>query len=202
MYAGILTIASALLAAAFTFACIRLSARLRLTAKPRTDRWHKSPTPNTGGVAIFLSCAAVYLLAARGQYPVVAAAAAGVALLGFLDDRIQLRPLVKFGGQSLAAVAVIASGVVFRVTGWEALDVVITFLWIAGVTNAFNLIDNMDGLCAGVTVIICGFRFWSALQTGDAAGAQFLAILGGVFVAGEFLARSFGRANPNRTSKP
>ena len=79
-------------------------------------------------------------------------------MLGFLDDRLQLQPLVKFLGQSLATVAVIWSGVVFHASGWKPLDLLLTFLWIAGITNAFNLIDNMDGLCAGVTIIICIFR--------------------------------------------
>jgi UDP-GlcNAc:undecaprenyl-phosphate GlcNAc-1-phosphate transferase len=129
-----------------------------------------------------LSSAILYLVVERGRHPVVAAAAAFVALLGFLDDRIQLRPLVKFAAQSIAVVAVIAAGVVLRPTGWEQLNILITFLWIAGITNAFNLIDNMDGLCAGVTIIICGFRFWLALQNGDPVGAQFMMILAGAFL--------------------
>ena len=178
---GLLAATAAALSAALTFLCIRVSARLSLNANPRADRWHKSPTPNTGGVAVFLSCAILYLVVARGRYPIVAAAAASMALLGFLDDRIQLRPIIKFGAQSIAVVAVIAAGVVFHPTGWEQLNLVITFLWIAGITNAFNLIDNMDGLCAGVTIIICGFRLWLALQNGDQVGAQFLAVLAGAF---------------------
>ena len=71
----------------------------------------------------------------------------------------------------LRVIVVIASGVVFRVTPWEWANLVLTFLWIAGITNAFNLIDNMDGLCAGVAVIICASRFVFAVQNGDPRGA-------------------------------
>jgi UDP-GlcNAc:undecaprenyl-phosphate GlcNAc-1-phosphate transferase len=110
---------------------------------------------------------------------VIAVCAGFVSLLGFLDDRVQLRPLGKFAGQSVAVIIVIASGVVFRVTPWEWANLIITFLWIAGITNAFNLIDNMDGLCAGVAAIICGSRFIFALHNHDEGGALLLAVLAG-----------------------
>jgi len=170
-----LAVIACLLAAAFTWLSIRVSLGLGLTAD-------KIPTPNTGGVAILSACAAVYLLGARGEHSVIVAAAAGVAALGFVDDRIRLRPLFKFLGQCLAALTVIASGAIFHATGSKPLNFVITLLWITGITNAFNLIDNMDGLCAGVTVIIAGFRFVSALQSGDEPGARLVAIVGGAFL--------------------
>jgi UDP-GlcNAc:undecaprenyl-phosphate GlcNAc-1-phosphate transferase len=180
--AGILAAATCLVSFVLTWLCIRLSARFRLAAGPRPDRWHTQPTPNTGGIAIFISCAIVCLTIGAGRYVGVIAAASSIALLGFIDDRVRLSPLAKFSGQSLAVVGVIASGVVFHATGSPPLNIVITFLWIAGITNAFNLIDNMDGLCAGVTIIICGFRFWSDAQIGDAAGAALVAILAGGFL--------------------
>ena len=176
-----LAVLACILSAILTALLIRFSVRLKLTAAPREDRWHKLPTPNTGGVAVFVSCALIYAIAARGQYGVIAATAAGMAVLGFLDDRIQLRPLVKFGCQSVAVVIVLASGVVFRATGWPPLDLALSFLWITGITNAINLIDNMDGLCAGVVIIIAVFRTWFAINTADAAGADLLMILAGAY---------------------
>ena len=170
-----------LLSAGLTFALIRLSRRLHLIAEPRPDRWHQTPTPNTGGVAVFLTCATFYALFAWKQHPAVAAAAAAIAGLGFLDDRLQLRPLTKFLAQSACVAVVIAQGVVFSATPWEPVNLALTFLWIAGLTNAFNLIDNMDGLCAGVTVIIAASRCWFALQSGDAGGALMFALLGAAF---------------------
>lgn len=172
-------LSAALLSSGLTYLLVRWSDRLRLVAQPRADRWHGKATPNTGGVAILIASACCYLFFASGQYLVIAVCGAFVSLLGFLDDRVQLRPLVKFSGQSVAVVVVIASGAVFRVTPWEWANLILTFLWIAGITNAFNLIDNMDGLCAGVAVIICGSRFVLALQKHDGDEALLMAILAG-----------------------
>lgn len=180
--AGTAAVAAGLLSALLTRLLIRFSLPLRLMAQPRGDRWHKQPTPNTGGIAILIAVATVYVAVLPSHYGQIVAAAVLVSLLGFLDDRIQLRPSIKFAGQSLAAVAVIASGVVFRATPWEPLNYALSFLWIVGITNAFNLIDNMDGLCAGVTVIISGFRCWFAVENGDAACALIMAVLGGSFL--------------------
>jgi UDP-GlcNAc:undecaprenyl-phosphate GlcNAc-1-phosphate transferase len=171
--------AAALLAGGLTWLLIRWSVPLGLVAQPRADRWHGKATPNTGGLAIVIASASCYLFFASGRYAVIAACAGFVALLGFIDDRVQLRPRVKFAGQAVAVVAAMAGGVVFHVTPWAWIDLMLTFLWIAGITNAFNLIDNMDGLCAGVAVIICASRFVLALENHDGGGALLLAILAG-----------------------
>jgi UDP-GlcNAc:undecaprenyl-phosphate GlcNAc-1-phosphate transferase len=172
-------LSAALLSSGLTYLLVQWSVRLRLVAQPRADRWHGKATPNTGGFAILVASAFCYCYFSSGHYPVIAICGAFVSLLGFLDDRVQLRPALKFAGQSVAVVVVIASGVVFRATPWEWANLVVTFLWIAGITNAFNLIDNMDGLCAGVAVIICGSRFVLAIQNHDEGGALLLAILAG-----------------------
>src|ERR1039457_5893498 len=74
---------------------IRANTRLGLTAAPRADRWHAVPTPSSGGLAIFLSCAAAYWLACPGRYPRIALAVAALWIFGFLDDRLRLRPALK-----------------------------------------------------------------------------------------------------------
>ncbi len=172
-------VAAALLSSGLTWLFVHASLRLRLVAQPRSDRWHGKATPNTGGLAILVAFACCYLCFAPGQYRIVAICSGSVALFGFLDDRIQLRPLIKLAGQSLAAVVVISSGVTFRFTPWDGANVLLAFLWIIGITNAFNLIDNMDGLCAGVAVIICASRFTLALENDDSGGAMLLGILAG-----------------------
>lgn len=170
---------AALLSVGLTYLLVCWSVRLRLVAHPRADRWHGKATPNTGGLAILIASVCCYCFFASAQNRLIAICAVFVSLLGFLDDRVQLRPMVKFAGQSVAVTIVIASGVVFRVTPWDWANLILTFLWIAGITNAFNLIDNMDGLCAGVAVIICGSRFVLALQNYDDSGALLVAILAG-----------------------
>jgi UDP-GlcNAc:undecaprenyl-phosphate/decaprenyl-phosphate GlcNAc-1-phosphate transferase len=172
-------VAALLLSCGLSYLLVRWSVRPRLVAQPRADRWHGKPTPNTGGVAILIASVCCYCSFASSQYSTIAVCATFVSLLGFLDDRVQLRPLVKLAGQSVAVVVVIASGIVLPVTPWEWVNLAITFLWIVGITNAFNLIDNMDGLCAGVAVIICVSRLVFAVQNRDPGSALLLAIVAG-----------------------
>ncbi|MFR9255036.1 MAG: MraY family glycosyltransferase [Merdibacter sp.] len=81
---------------------------------------------------------------------------------GLIDDFVNLRPIYKFGFQVVAAIVLIASGVTldvirlpFGITiSMGVVSVIVTFLWIAGITNAVNLIDGLDGLCGGISVII------------------------------------------------
>src|ERR1039457_4866636 len=169
-----------LLSALLTRLQIRANTRLGLTAAPRADRWHAVPTPSSGGLAIFLSCAAAYWLACPGRYPRIALAVAALWVFGFLDDRLRLRPALKLAVQVAAAGFVVLGGVVFPVTPWFLPNVALSMFWIVMITNAFNLIDNMDGLCAGV-VIICLFRSWLLTSHGYRADADLWAILGAAF---------------------
>jgi UDP-GlcNAc:undecaprenyl-phosphate GlcNAc-1-phosphate transferase len=84
----------------------------------------------------------------------VLAGAIGMLLIGFWDDKFELRPAVKFSGQFLVALAVACAGV--RITLFVpsvCFSYAITILWILTVVNAFNFMDNMDGLCAGLGLI-------------------------------------------------
>ena len=74
-------------------------------------------------------------------------------LLGVFDDVRAVKPLAKLGGQMVIAAIVLWLMPPITVTGWIVLDRVLAFVWIVGVTNAFNLLDNMDGLAAGVAAI-------------------------------------------------
>jgi UDP-GlcNAc:undecaprenyl-phosphate/decaprenyl-phosphate GlcNAc-1-phosphate transferase len=88
------------------------------------------------------------------QLSAVLLGALGMAALGLWDDRKDLRPAVKFAGQLLIAVLTAAAGV--RITLFVpsvAFSVAVTVLWILTVTNAFNFMDNMNGLCTGLGAI-------------------------------------------------
>ena len=177
------TIATALTAAAGTYLLIWLSLRLRLMAEARVDRWHIIPTPNTGGIAIALSCvAAGVFLVSGATYRLILGTGVALAAFGAIDDRVQMRPLTKLAGQMAACALIISHGLIFRPTHLDAINLGVTFLWIIGITNAFNLIDNMDGLCAGVTIIIASFRLVAAIQAGDSDAAVTLAIVAGAFL--------------------
>ena len=140
-------------------------------ARPKQDRWHQQTTALMGGIAIYggigLSIGLVgdlgstwksLFLSSQGDplaaLPIVILAGATVLfLIGLTDDFINLKPQSKLIGQIAVASAVTFLG--FRLNWFASLtlDTVVTLIWIVGVTNAFNLLDNMDGLCAGVALV-------------------------------------------------
>jgi UDP-GlcNAc:undecaprenyl-phosphate GlcNAc-1-phosphate transferase len=139
-------------------------------ATPSDDRWHKKPTALMGGIAIFTAILGpliwlsdfdfVRLLVSGGETAVLPSLSAvillGVSmlfLLGLLDDFRNIKPQSKLIGQITAAAVV--TGLGYRLHWFESLtlDTMATLFWIIGITNAFNLIDNMDGLCTGIGLI-------------------------------------------------
>lgn len=165
------------LSAGVSFCLSRWSGRLHLMAQPRPDRWHLKPTPNTGGLGILLACACCgFLLLTRSDWT-IAICSASIAILGLVDDRLELRPLIKFAGQSIAAMVLIGSGVVVHLTPSRGTNLAFTYLWLVGITNAFNLIDNMDGLCAGVAIIAATSEAALALLQHDSGRAALLMVL-------------------------
>ncbi|MGC9349168.1 MAG: glycosyltransferase family 4 protein [Anaerolineae bacterium] len=156
-----------LLAAVGTPIARKIGLRLDAVDQPDASRKvHTVPTPRLGGIAIFLSTliAAFLLRGAFNELSGILVGATLVSFLGFWDDRFSLSAGVKLVGQMFAVGLLILSGV--RVTAMPAdwLDIFVTFLWVVGITNALNLLDNMDGLSAGIAAIasahfaiMCGF---------------------------------------------
>jgi UDP-GlcNAc:undecaprenyl-phosphate GlcNAc-1-phosphate transferase len=149
---------------AVLWALLRTSAASRLVALPSGERWHERPTPLFGGVGIFAGFAAAVLLAlATGVLEwssELGGILAGVALLfvaGLVDDLRHLSPLMKLAAQIAAAVIVLASGLEVEIVGNDVLAWGIGLLWLVGITNAFNLLDNMDGLATTLAAIACGY---------------------------------------------
>lgn len=151
LFGAICFIAGALLTAA-----VRAYARRRgFVAAPKADRWHQRPTAMLGGVAIFATTVAGYLLFVpmTTDSVVLLCGSALMFLIGLVDDLLNIRPYQKLIGQFMAAGLVISFGLRIPLTGNDLLDIAITGLWLVGVTNAINLLDNMDGLAAGIAVI-------------------------------------------------
>lgn len=159
----------------------RWSISLGLVASPRADRWHTRLTPNSGGIAIVLA-SLVACIGLHGRCRSIAICAVLMAVLGFVDDRVQLRPLTKLLGQALIAVLVASAGLHFVLSHSVALDSGITVLWIIGISNALNLIDNMDGLSAGTAVIACAPILLLAAWGQDASVITFVSALAGALV--------------------
>src|SRR2546423_3782736 len=147
------------LALALTPVVRALARRVGAVAKPKADRWHKKPTAMLGGVAIFASVVIPYLLLiphTRAGWVVMGASTA-LFLVGLLDDFLHIKPYQKLIGQVLGASAVVYFGLMLP-WGWGAsTGMIITIFWLIGITNAINLLDNMDGLAAGVSTIAAVF---------------------------------------------
>lgn len=176
-------------------------------------KWHAAPTPRLGGVAIYgaiwiaIGCAAGvpslpgYSVPAQAQDVVSILLLGGLMMLvGLWDDLRPLSARVKIVSQ--IAIATLAWAVGFRILGWWSYDggglelgilsLPITVLWIVGVTNAFNLIDGLDGLGAGTTLFATMALFLAAMMTGQPDSMIVLAALAGAAVG--FLRYNFSPA--------
>lgn len=125
------------------------------------------------------ACMAVYFLFVGTPDGAVVGSAALISVLGFIDDRVQLPPLAKIAGQSAATAVLIWGGVLLHCTPWHWANIVITALWVIGITNAFNLIDNMDGLSGGVAAIAAISGVILAILQEDGGRALLLAVIAG-----------------------
>ncbi len=161
---AIVAMASVSVAFAVLWLLLRSRAGERLVALPTGERWHEQPTPTFGGVGIFAGFAAGVLVAvATGAVEwssELGGILAGSALLfgaGLLDDIRHLGVGTKLVAQIGAAAVVLASGLQVEIVGNDVLAWAIGILWLVGITNAFNLLDNMDGLAATLAVVACAY---------------------------------------------
>jgi UDP-GlcNAc:undecaprenyl-phosphate GlcNAc-1-phosphate transferase len=133
--------------------------------QPAARKVHAEPMPLLGGVAIILGVvlAVVVLFAAlpttagAPQVIGVALASSVVALTGLVDDRGRLPAWAKLLGQFAGFLILVAFGVQVRLALPEWLNLALTFIWLAGISNAINFLDNMDGLSAGVSGVAAGY---------------------------------------------
>ncbi len=152
------------------------------------ERWHWRPTPSFGGIAIFVGFAVALvaqMLLSTGDLSIgdvsgravvslthrdgLLVAAVLIFALGLIDDLVQLRPITKLVGQLAAASVLLMSGIGVWFTGSYLVDVTVSLFWFIGITNALNLLDNMDGLAGGVGAIAASFMGIDFLLAGDAA---------------------------------
>jgi UDP-GlcNAc:undecaprenyl-phosphate GlcNAc-1-phosphate transferase len=188
---ALVAIAAFPVTAAILWALLRSPAGGRLVATPTGERWHARETPTFGGVGIFAGFAAGVLAAlAVGAVEwsgELGGILAGTALLfgaGLLDDLRPLSPLVKLAAQIGAAVIVLASGLEVEIVGNDVLAWGIGLLWLVGITNAFNLLDNMDGLAATLAAIACAYFAIDAVTEHENETVLVLALALGVACAG------------------
>ena len=134
-----------------------IATRLGFVAKPREDRWHKRPVAMFGGVAIAASlfaCVVIFHLAR--ELAVLTGAAAIMFTVGLVDDILSLKPSTKLIAQIACASILLFFDYRLNWLHSYTLDTILTLVWVVGMTNAFNLLDNMDGLCGGIAIIVGG----------------------------------------------
>lgn len=161
---AIVAIGALLVTAAALQLLLRSQAGRRLVAVPTDERWHDLPTPTFGGIGIYAGFVAGVLLAlalgAVGWSSELGGILLGVTIVfvaGLVDDLRRLSPIAKLAAQVVAAVVVIASGLNVEIVRNDLLAWGIGLLWLVGITNAFNLLDNMDGLAATLALVACAY---------------------------------------------
>jgi UDP-GlcNAc:undecaprenyl-phosphate GlcNAc-1-phosphate transferase len=172
-----------LIAFAATPVARRIAPRLGVMDHPNARKVHAQPMPLLGGAAIVIaSLLALVLLRDRFEFQQLSAillGAALMALMGFYDDRWGLRPILKLIGQIGAATILIVAGVKVTALPEEWMNIAVTLVWVVGLTNSLNLLDNMDGLSSGVAAVCAAFFVVMAAMSGQIyVGALAAALLG------------------------
>jgi UDP-GlcNAc:undecaprenyl-phosphate GlcNAc-1-phosphate transferase len=157
-----------------------VATRLGLVAQPRGDRWHRRPTALLGGLALALGFATpVLVLGQVREVGPVLGLGLLVAGVGLADDLRRLNPGAKLAFQTIVSAGALFLGYRLGWTGSLALDSLLTLVWLVGLANAFNLLDNMDGLAAGVAAIASAAYLVLAVTRGTPADALMFAALTG-----------------------
>jgi len=166
---------------ALTPVMVQISRHWNLVDIPTERKIHAQPTPRLGGVAVYAGFVGSVLLNSILPDWMTAIVVAGSLLLlvGVIDDIRELPASSKLIAQLVAAGIVIASGKVLTLfpsgAVGDAANMLLTLLWIVGITNAFNFFDGMDGLAAGLAMLMAGFMGLVAFET-DQPGVGWLAM--------------------------
>ncbi|GAB3789554.1 glycosyltransferase family 4 protein [Virgibacillus kimchii] len=170
-----------------TYPVKKLSIKWGAVDFPNHRKIHTKVTPRLGGLAIFAGSliGLLYLFPSHPNLPEIILGSIVILITGALDDRYGLRPGVKLTGQIIAASFLISDGLIidrltlpfFGTVELGFMSVLITLLWVVGITNAINLIDGLDGLATGVTTIALISIFIMALIDAQVIAAYLSIVL-------------------------
>ncbi len=204
----LISFAAAFLLAVILTPVIRAAAvKKGYVSHPREDRWHQKPTGLLGGIGIFISLMAAWQLGGlvSGRYadfiPLltpVALGGAAIFILGLIDDILDINPHYKLIGQVIVASVMVFLGVQANWFVSESANLLFSIVWIVGITNAFNLLDNMDGLSAGIACIAGVFLFfWMSIMPGDPVLVTSIQLMLAAYIGGllGFLIYNFNPAS-------
>jgi UDP-GlcNAc:undecaprenyl-phosphate GlcNAc-1-phosphate transferase len=192
---AVLPVAAALgLSLGLTPVVIAAARRIGMVAQPKADRWHRKPTAMLGGVAMLAAVFGGFALAQPTPMMwFVLATSAGMCVLGLVDDILHIKPYQKLIVQILGAALVIWAGLILPWTGSVPVNMIFTMFWIIGITNAMNLLDNMDGLATGIAIIASCFLALNFLSNGQTSEAVMVLIFAAALLG--FLAYNFDPAS-------
>jgi UDP-GlcNAc:undecaprenyl-phosphate/decaprenyl-phosphate GlcNAc-1-phosphate transferase len=168
---------------AITPIAIRVAIHFQLIDQPNSSphKIHAHPIPKAGGLALGLGLVFLNLVSGNFQSDVIRAillASIIIFLFGLWDDTHRLAPQWKLLGQILGAIVLISQGVYVRMLGsMIVLNIALTFIWIIGITNAFNFVDSMDGLAAGLAAIASAFFMLVTVDAGQPSLSLLSAII-------------------------
>jgi UDP-GlcNAc:undecaprenyl-phosphate GlcNAc-1-phosphate transferase len=139
----------------------RVALRAGVISVPRSRDVHRAPVPMLGGAAIYAAFVVGMLLFGDRAYVreliSIFLGATLISLFGLADDHWGLPASVKMAGQALAGVVLLLGGIQVQLFNQPALDWALTLVWVVGITNALNFLDNMDGLSGGIATIAAAF---------------------------------------------
>ncbi|MFI5282799.1 MAG: glycosyltransferase family 4 protein [Candidatus Dormibacterales bacterium] len=169
---------------------IRLSRRIGLIAEPGGRHAHPTPTPLLGGLAMYVGfvVAVLIVLPSYGELPGVLLVSGLATVLLMIDDRRPVSPAVKFAMQlGLACLAVLVFGIKITFLGLPGghlvdlglLVVPTSVFWLLGMQNTVNLLDGVDGLAAGVVLIVAIILMLAAAQLAQIEIVKLSAALAG-----------------------
>ena len=174
MYTLFLLVLSAIISFIIAPLFMRLSYRFGFVDYPNHRKQHERPMPFSGGVSILVSFLITVIIAqpVEREYIPIILGGTLIVILGIIDDKYDLKPSIKFLGQLVVISIPIFFGIIidtinpFGITmNFGVFAIPFTFLWIAVIINAINLIDGLDGLAAGVSVIaLSSIAFIGILQ--------------------------------------
>ena len=152
-----------------TWVMRRLSLRLGILDHPSARKAHDSPVPYLGGIAVVCAVVAAILITYGGFREVRTILYVGIAIaaVGLLDDLFSVHAAIKLLALAAGCLILTLNGVGLNRTPFGSVNFVLTFLWVAGVSSAFNAIDNADGLAGSICVISAVALFllgWSTWQ--------------------------------------
>ncbi len=165
-------------------ASIRLATRLGMIDEPGglPHKIHAVATPRAGGIALLITILlAGALSGALWQQPLLSIFLGSLIIfgIGVWDDARGMNAVTKFAGQALAALVLLRGGVAIQMLHTPWADTALTLFWVIGITNAYNLVDSMDGEALGLAALAAAFLMLATAGTGQEGPAVISAVLVG-----------------------